>query len=207
MAEVIGIGSLLADQVIKVDDDFLEGIHGKKGGMEYVAPETIAKWVELSGNDPKVTPGGSAANVIRGLACFGHDCALISKLGCDALAKELYDDLRSSNILLWGAQTEQPTGRALSIVTPDGQRTMRAFLGASGKWNPDELEPDLFHGSRLVHIEGYTLTHPGFTERAMAHAKQAGALVSLDLASFEVTARHKDEIITLIAEYVDIIRQ
>lgn len=205
MAEVVGVGALLADQIIKVGDNFLEQVQGKKGGMERTTPDLINRLIELSGSPSQIAPGGSAANVLRCLSHFGRLCALVSKTGSDEVARELAGDLANSHISLLGARCGLPTGRVLSIVTPDGQRTMRTYLGASSEWLPDDLDSRDFAGSRLVHIEGYTLLHPGLSRRAMKLAKEAGAQISFDLSSFEVTARHKDEIIGLMTDYVDII--
>lgn len=205
MAEVIAIGSLLADMVVEVSEDFLADVCGKKGGMEYATLGMIDNWIERSDRLPKLSPGGSAANVVRGLAKFGHQCGFISKWGTDTTAEMLRADLKSGEVTLIGTPSAQPTGRVLALVTPDGQRTMRTFLGASTDWHPDELDGAFFHGCRLVHIEGYTLMHPGFTERAMVLAKQAGAQISFDLSSFEVTALHKAAIISLISQYVDVL--
>jgi sugar/nucleoside kinase (ribokinase family) len=81
---------------------------------------------------------------------------------------------------------EGPTASCLCFVTPDGQRTMRTCLGASARLqSAAQLPAGWCSGAALLHCEGYCLYRPQLAREAMAAAKAAGALVSLDLASFE----------------------
>lgn len=82
--------------------------------------------------------------------------------------------------------SEGPTATCLCFVTPDGQRTMRTCLGASAHLSTaDQLPAGWCSGAVLVHCEGYCLYRPQLAREALSRAKQAGALVSIDLASFE----------------------
>jgi sugar/nucleoside kinase (ribokinase family) len=205
MSEILGIGSLLADRILKVDEDFLRQIGGEKGGMEHLPLEKIHQIIEFSGQTPTTTPGGSAANVIRGLGHFGRSCALLTKAGTDLITKELIADLSKQHIHTYIIPSSRPIGTVLSLVTPDGQRTMRTYLGASSHWQPQEIPFSAFESTRLVHMEGYLLLHSDVTEQAMAYAKKAGAHVSLDLSSFEVVVSHKEQIRDLLGKYVDVV--
>ena len=82
---------------------------------------------------------------------------------------------------------------------------MLSFLGAGAEMKPDDLDPDYFKGVSLVHIEGYSLLVEGLTDKAMQLSKAAGAKVSFDLASFEITRTYKEKIIALLSHYVDIV--
>ena len=98
-----------------------------------------------------------------------------------------------------------PTGRVLSIITPDAQRTMLTYLGASADTQPEEITPECFADSAVVHIEGYLLFNPDLMRASLKAAKSAGALVSLDLASFTVVEQSKSVLDDIIHEYVDIL--
>jgi sugar/nucleoside kinase (ribokinase family) len=79
-----------------------------------------------------------------------------------------------------------PTATCLCFVTPDGQRTMRTCLGASAHLTAaEQLPAGWCDETLLLHCEGYCLYRPQLAREAMSRAKQAGALVSIDLASFE----------------------
>ena len=89
-------------------------------------------------------------------------------------------------------------------MTPEGERTCRTYLGACAEMSADDLDPSHFQHVKLVHIEGYTLNYPNFTRRVMEYAKNGGAQVSFDLASFEMVQAYKSEMLDLITRYVDI---
>ena len=82
---------------------------------------------------------------------------------------------------------------------------MRVYLGASIRFKATELVPQDFAGCRLVHIEGYTLYNMTLCETAMSFGKRAKALVSFDLGSFELVRTYREEIISLMGKYVDIV--
>lgn len=203
--EVLGIGASIVDQIIYVTDEYLASLPGEKGGMELIDYKMLQKILhENHQTASKVIPGGSSANTIRGLAALGHSCAFISKVGRDEWGNLLLRDLQDLDILSHYHQMATPTGCVLCLVTPDGQRTCRTFLGAYQEISINDLEPRFFQGIKLVHIEGYTLQYPGVAEKAMIYAKEAGAFVSFDLASFEVVRSFKKEIHNLLNNYIDI---
>lgn len=203
--EVLGIGTPVVDQIIKVEESFLDDIIGEKGGMVVVDFDTIAKIIRKSPFSPIILPGGSSANTIRGLAQLGHQCALIGKIGRDPISRHFLESLSALKIQSHLIHSSTPTAQVLCLVTPDGERTMRAFLGAGKELRPEDLQPSLFENVSLVHIEGYTLLTNSLTQRAMELAKEAGAKVSFDLGSFEVVKQFKDTIIKLLPRYVDIV--
>jgi sugar/nucleoside kinase (ribokinase family) len=101
--------------------------------------------------------------------------------------------------------SDLPTGRVLSIITPDAQRTMITYLGASADTRPEEITPDCFQDSEVVHMEGYLLFNPDLMAASLNAAKMAGALISLDLASFTVVEQSKAILDDIIGQYVDIL--
>jgi sugar/nucleoside kinase (ribokinase family) len=98
-----------------------------------------------------------------------------------------------------------PNGRCLSLVTPDGERTMRTDLGAAMTLSPDEISVNDFAGCDHAHIEGYLLFNEALMRRVLECAKEAGCTISLDLASFEVVNATKAILPELLKEYVDIV--
>jgi sugar/nucleoside kinase (ribokinase family) len=93
----------------------------------------------------------------------------------------------------------------LSIITPDAQRSMLTFLGAAAETRPEDIRADLFADAAVVHIEGYLLFNPRLILAALTAAKSAGALVSLDLASFNVVEESRSFLAEAVQEYVDIL--
>ena len=100
------------------------------------------------------------------------------------------------------------SARCLSLVERGGQRTMRTFLGASLRMRAGDFPADEAFGEapRLLHVEGYTLYRPALAKQAMREAKKRGALVSLDLASFEVVRNCRAALIEILSEgHVDLL--
>lgn len=203
--EVLGLGAPFVDQLIHVPEEFLAEIPGKKGGMVVVDFKTLSNIVDKCGVSPVVIPGGSSANTIRGLAQLGHACAMTGKIGNDDFGHKFLTSLTTLGITSRLIPTTIPTGRTVCLITPDGERTMRSFLGSGQGMGPEDLNPAIFSGIKLLHVEGYTLLNGNLTQRAMELAKAAGGKVSLDLGSFEVVEHFKDKIIGLISRYVDVL--
>ncbi len=202
---ILGIGTPLLDHLLPVSEVYLNTLPGKKHGMEPVDYPSLISIIEKSGSIPKQKAGGSCANTIKGLAALGWDCALTGKSGKDPVSEKVSEDLLQNSVQPYLCTSNTPTSHVLCLITPDGKRTCRAFLGAGGEMTPDDLDPQLFKHTKLVHIEGYSLLCPGLTHRAMELAKQAGAKISFDLGSFELVENYKDLILQLFTEFVDVL--
>ena len=77
--------------------------------------------------------GGSAANTMCGVASFGGRAAYVGKVSDDELGRVFGHDLLAVGVAFRpGSMSDGvPTGRCIIVVTPDAQRTMNTFLGAS----------------------------------------------------------------------------
>ncbi len=203
--DVLGIGTPIVDQVIFSTHEIVSAISGTPGGSETVDYFTFLDLLEASKAEPLVIPGGSAANTIKGLAFLGKSCRIFGKIGKDKAGQAFMDAMQSAGVTTKLLESRQPTAQVACLITPDNERTMRSYLGAGIEMNADELTPELFQSVKIVHIEGYLLDRIGFVKRAMHLAKEAGATVSFDLASYEMVIKHKRQMVDLIAQYVDIL--
>lgn len=205
--KILGAGSPMLDLLINVDDAFIDVIEGEKGGMELVSPELLKSILDKSGQVPECAPGGSAANTIFGLAHLGMSTALLGKTGNDEQAKfylEQYAAMGGDTSRL-KVNPRIPTGRCLSMITPDSERTMRTDLGAAMTLTTEDITPADFSGISHVHIEGYMLFNKELTLHILNLAKDAGCIISLDMASFEVVNASKNILTDLLHDYVDIV--
>src|SRR5690606_11233721 len=87
---------------------------------------------------------------------------------------------------------DDATGHVLSVVTPDAQRTMFTFLGASSALKPDDITDADVSDAGLVHLEGYLLFNRPVVERLLELARKHDARVALDLGSFQVVQAMRD---------------
>ena len=202
---VVGVGSALVDILTREVDGFLEAAGAVKGGMVYVDREHIERTLSRAGGTPHVVPGGSACNTMVGIAKLGGRARFVGKCGQGAMGRFFENALRSNNVEIRLFRSDTATGRVLSIITPDAQRSMFTFLGAAAETRPEDIGEDLFENAAVVHIEGYILFNPDLMRKAVIAAKSAGARVSLDLASFNVVQEARGFLADIVKNYVDIL--
>jgi len=202
---IIGVGSALVDVLLHEDDLFVSRLGGAKGGMTLVEQDFINDALARTNSRPMLVPGGSACNTIVGVGRLGGDCRLVGKLGDDQLGQFFREGLRSSNVDPCLTTSDVSTGQVLSIITPDAERTMFTYLGASAEMTSDEITSESFEGASIVHVEGYLLFNHDLIKAVMERAAAAGARISLDLASFTVVEASQDYLGELVDRYVDIL--
>lgn len=202
---IIGVGSALVDILLQESDEFLATTDAQKGGMTLVDADRIDSILTTTAQDASEVPGGSACNTIIGIGKLGNKARFIGKRGDDPMGETLEQSLIEHHVEPFLDKSSTPTGRVLSIITPDAQRSMFTYLGAASETTPDEITADKFQGAAMVHIEGYLLFNEELIVKALKTAKEAGALISLDLASFTVVEASKKILSELVREYVDIL--
>jgi sugar/nucleoside kinase (ribokinase family) len=202
---IAGIGSALVDILIHEDDEFLEKTGAAKGGMTLVDNTWIERTLAMGSGTPTIVAGGSACNTIVGVGKLGGQARFVGKCGTDQWGRQFEDDLEKQHVDPALLRSDSPTGRALSIITPDAQRTMFTYLGASAEARPEEINAESFTDAAIVHIEGYLLFNPDLIQAALSAAKTAGALISMDLASFTVVEQSLGLLEKLVADFVDIL--
>jgi sugar/nucleoside kinase (ribokinase family) len=202
---IVGVGSALIDILAHEDEIFLDKTGAVKGGMTYVTKEFIDETLLLSSQPPAIVPGGSACNTVVGIGKLGGAARFIGKCGSGAMAEFFENDLKRQNVEAMLLRSGSPTGRVLSIITPDAQRSMFTFLGASAETKPQDIQQNCFTNAAIVHIEGYLLFNPELILKVLKTAKSAGAWISLDLASFNVVNASHAQLKHIVADYVDIL--
>ncbi|MGB0743847.1 MAG: adenosine kinase [Opitutales bacterium] len=203
---IIGVGSPIVDSIAHIEESFLAQVEGDKGGMVLTDSVTIGNLMQKIEDNPLSSPGGSAGNTLFALAKMGAATSFLGKTGNCARGEfyrnrfaELGGDVKRFKI------GNVPNGHCLSMVTPDGERTMRTDLGAAMTLAPEEISSDDFAGCAHAHIEGYLLFNAELMKRVIESAKEAGCSISLDLASFEVVHAAGETLPAILKDYVDIV--
>ncbi len=202
---ITGVGSALVDILINETDDFLKLLDKKKGGMTLVEAADIDTILSKTNETPVVVPGGAACNTIIGVGRLGGAARFIGRRGQDNFGTLFEDALRSARVEPVLTLSSSPTGSVISVVTPDAQRSMFTYLGASTELDPARIGPDLFADTAISIIEGYLLFNPDLMIASVRAAKEAGSLIALDLASFEVVNACRPILEDVIRDYVDIL--
>ena len=173
--DVIGIGNALVDVLTHEEDEFVAAQGLVKGSMTLIDAARAEELYSQMGPATEVS-GGSAANTIVGVAALGGAGAYIGKVRDDQLGAIFAHDMRSMGIVfdVGRAQAGDPTGRCLILVSPDGQRTMSTYLGASVGLTPDDIDQSLIERGKILYLEGY-LWDPPHAKAAMRAASQLAA--------------------------------
>ena len=204
---VVGVGSALMDILLFESEQFVAD-HGLiKGGMEMVGPERADELLADSTNaaSARLVPGGSACNTTIGLGRLCGKAFFIGTRGDDELGRTLEAAINSNNVEARLRKSATPTGRVLSVITPDAERTMLTYLGASSETSAEMISPDLFRGADMVHVEGYLMFNEPLIRAVFESAAAAEVPVSLDLASFTVVEARIDLVRELVRKYVSVL--
>lgn len=200
--DVVAIGNAIVDVLARSDDAFLAEHALTKGGMQLIDAETAESLYADMGAGKEIS-GGSAANTLAGLAAFGKKCGFIGQVNDDQLGAVFSHDVRALGIRYDtpAMQGDVPTARCLILVTPDAQRTMNTFLGASQFLPEAALDLDLIRSASILYLEGY-LWDPEQPRAAMRAAieaaRDAGRKVAFTLSDNFVIDRHRADFIELI---------
>jgi len=204
--ELVGVGSPIMDLLAPVDESFLGGIGGEKGGMVLVDDAEMARIVSLLDAAPAMTTGGSAANATLGAARLGLRTAFLGKLGSDPTADAYIARFRSQGVDPGRFKRGPlPNARSLILVTPDAERTMRTSLGAAMTLSPSEISAEDFRDCRHAHIEGYLVFNRALCAAVLDAARGAGCTISLDVPSFEMIAGSRDWLFSQFSRGIDVV--
>ena len=192
--DVIAIGNAIVDVMAPCSDALVEELGMVRGGMTLIDTERAHSLYDAMGPAREIS-GGSAANTLAGLAALGAKCAFIGQVADDQLGEVFAHDIRAGGISFGTAARagDPPTARCLIFVTPDGQRTMNTFLGASQYLPATALDEAAIRAASVLYLEGY-LWDPeeprAAMRRAIAAAKDAGRKVAFTLSDAFVIERH-----------------
>lgn len=205
--KVLGMGNALVDVLAIIESDkTLEILELPKGSMQLIDEK---KFEEISEEINKlhksIVAGGSASNTIVGLASLNIETGFIGRIGKDYFGDYYKNDLEKYKVRLHLSEVDEISGIATTFISKDGQRTFGTYLGAAALLGADELDSKDFEDYKYFYIEGYLVQSHDLIERAIVLAKEAGAKVILDLASYNVVEANRDFLLHIIPQYVDIV--
>jgi len=208
MKSILGIGNALTDILaILPDDNLLEKFHLPKGSMQHVDMATGDRiWQSLKPLGVHYVAGGSAANTITCTSIFGMESGFIGKIGDDELGLLFKSDQQQYGVKSNLLRGKNSSGRSMVFVTgANAERTFAVYLGAALELVPEDLKPEYFQGYDYFHIEGYLVQNQDLIRTAVQMAKEAGCIISLDMASYNVVESNLAFLHDIIEKYVDIV--
>ncbi|WP_420606780.1 adenosine kinase [Novosphingopyxis sp.] len=200
--DVLAIGNAIVDVISSASDAFITDQKLVKGGMDLIDAERAVGLYEAMGPGKQVS-GGAAANTLSGLAMLGAKCSFIGQVADDELGKFYAHDLRAAGVdfaVPPGAE-DAPTGRCLILVTPDGERTMNTFLGASHYLPASAISDDAVSNARILFLEGYMWDPPeprAAMRQAIEIARKARTEIAFGTCADFCVRTHREDFRKLI---------
>lgn len=208
MKSILGIGNALTDILaVLPDDTLLKKYHLPLGSMQHVDMTTgDLIWQDLRKIGVQYVAGGSAANTITGTAIFGMPSGFIGKVGDDELGHLFKSDQEQYGIKSTLLKGQNSSGRAMVFITgANAERTFAVYLGAALELVPEDLTPEMFRGYDYFHIEGYLVQNQALCRRAIELAHEAGCIISIDMASYNVVESNSLFLHEMVDKYIDIV--
>jgi len=213
--DIYGIGNALVDTEYEVDDAFISKAGVGKGLMTLIDSDERKRLlnlleVEHEHRAIKQAGGGSAANTMVAAAQLGANSFYSCKVASDETGDFFMSDLKIAGVdtNLDAGREEGITGKCISMVTPDAERTMTTNLGISETLSPNELNREALRNSTYLYIEGYLVTSPTAFEavkETIDIAKEAGVQVSLTLSDPAMVENFKASFDALAELGIDLI--
>ncbi len=207
--DLIGLGNAIVDIIVNIEDRFLEVNNLKKGSMNLVTQEESESLLNNCKVIKKIS-GGSSANTVVSLAQLGNEVHFIGRVKNDQFGNFFSNDIKKSNTIFKTPPTNSgpSTAHSIILVTPDAQRTMCTYLGASVEFEPKDIDLNIIQNSKYLYLEGYLwdseLAKNAFLE-ASKIAKLANTKIILSLSDSFCVDRHRESFLDLIRNYVDIV--
>jgi sugar/nucleoside kinase (ribokinase family) len=208
--DVTALGNAIVDVIASVDDGFLSQHEIPKARMSLIDQERAEFLFSALPDSRVVTSGGSAGNTIACLLSFGAKAAFMGKVGHDELGRDYVEDMEKIGARFSGSPLEGglSTARCMIAVTPDGERSMNTFLGASTEFAADDVDADLIRGSDWLYLEGYLFDKPAAKAafvRAAEVARAAGSKVAVTMSDVFCVERHREAFKHLVKNHIDLV--
>ncbi len=207
--DVLGIGNAIVDVIAPVEDAFLDAHRITHASMTLIDEERASRLYDVF-PPASETSGGSAANTIAGCANLGAKTAYFGKIADDELGETFAHDLRAAGASFFTRPLKNgpKTARCLIAVTPDAQRSMSTYLGASSLFGPSDLDAEVIRDAAITYMEGYLFDQDdakaAFVQAAEI-AVSAGRQTALTLSDLFCVERHRDAFLHLVRGHIDIL--
>lgn len=208
--DVVALGNAIMDVIAQVDDDFLIRHSIPKARTNLIDPERCEYLYNALPKSRVEVSGGSAGNTVAGLRSLGARAAFLGKVGDDALGRSYVADMKKIGADFYGAPLKGgvSTARSMIAVTPDGERSMNTYLGASTEFAAVDVDARAVASGEWLYLEGYLFDKPA-AKTAFVHASEvarsSGRKVAITMSDVFCIDRHRESFIHLIRTHCDLV--
>jgi sugar/nucleoside kinase (ribokinase family) len=207
---VVALGNAIMDVIAQVDDGFLVRHDIPKARTNLISHERC-DYLYNSLPDSRVeTSGGSAGNTVAGLMSLGGRAAFLGKVADDKIGASYVEDMRRIGADFFGTPLKggATTARSMIAVTPDGERSMNTYLGASTEFAASDVDANAVESGAWLYLEGYLFDKPA-AKTAFVHASEvaraAGRKVAITMSDVFCVDRHRESFVHLIRTHCDLV--
>jgi len=160
--DILGVGNALVDETFYVEREFVDS-----AGLNFNSfkPFSFEEQEEIISSIPEkqlpeVMCGGSTTNSLAAASNLGSECGLICQLGNDERGSLYEKNLEDNGIKPLNRFHHEniKTGRCLVFITPNSERTMGTYLGASERLIDNSEFISHANNSKIIFSEGYQFT-------------------------------------------------
>ncbi|MFL2660633.1 MAG: adenosine kinase [Alphaproteobacteria bacterium] len=207
--KILGMGNAVLDILAPVTEDFIKSKNLDKGSMTLVDQQISDKMLDQI-EPVKKDSGGSVANTIVAISLLGLKSFFCGKVKSDNLGDDFISDMQATNTNFLCDQSEDglPTARCIIFVTPDGERSMQTFLGASTTLDEKDVKEEYFRGISYLLIEGYlwsSATARQAIMKALKISSQMNIKIVFSLSDSNLVKMFKKDFLSFTKSYVDIL--
>lgn len=210
--DVYGVGNAFLDISFLVSDDFLleQGI--EKGHTTFIEKSQLEHLISQSGKPASKSSGGSAANAMATVPRFGGHSFYSCRVGNDLAGTFFLNEMTTAGVDFNPNSNRLdknlPTSQCLVFITPDGERSMCDYLGASNLLVPEDIDEKIVAQSNWVYAEGYLAVNPGTAAAALRlrrYADSNNTKMAITLSDYTVIKQHRASLELIIGTGVDLL--
>lgn len=187
--DLYAIGNALVDTEYEVSDAELQAMGVEKRHMTLIDAQRRAELLkQLSGKRTRKTGGGSAGNTVVALAQLGGKAFYSCRVADDELGLFYTQDLMDNGVHTNLTRAQAPagqTGSCMVMITPDAERSMSTFLGATAELDHAALDASAIAKAKVYYMEGYLAASPTGLQAALLGrqiAQDAGVALAVTLS-------------------------
>lgn len=206
--DVYGIGNALVDYLAFVEDEFLIANRIRKGVMTLVDQPGTQKILLDNPQGFEKCSGGSAANTVAGIAKMGGTACYSGKVATDLDGEFYRENLEAVGVRFSSNGIEGVTGSCVSLITPDGQRSMMTHLGVSSVLARTDINEDFIGASRYLYVEGYQWSAEIARDTSiysMELARKHGVRIAFTYSDPIMAELFRADFLSVTREYVDLL--
>lgn len=210
--DVFGVGNAIVDMLAFVPDDFIASQGLQRGSMTLMDTERQARILhDLTDHKVELTPGGSAANTMVGIAQSGGTSVYCGKVAHDTNGEFYRQGMADAGIVFeteMAPESANPTGTSVILTTPDAERTMCTHLGISTSLSRADLNLDHLAQSKYSYIEGYLWDAEGPRAACIEtfeQSKRLGLVTTFTFSDPFLVDRYHQEFLDIVPKYCDVL--